>query len=274
MKFFPFEMCFKVAAMAAVALVAGVPGRAAATEAAMQGEALSAKGVLAKLKSAYPGQRFEIEGDALVWPDGTRMKADDGKGKKPFDAWLADPDLADMLEVPYPVGAAAEAPALNSDPGRARTKAFFDKMYGDCRKGEVKPHLTRITWLKKKAPQTLEVTTVNDVAKKLEAVSDELDALPHSFDRFLSPAAGTYNCRVIAGTDRTSAHGAGIAIDIATRHSHYWRWAKGGGAEPIAFKNEIPIEIVRIFEKHGFIWGGRWYHYDTMHFEYRPELLF
>ena len=26
-------------------------------------------------------------------------------------------------------------------------------------------------------------------------------------------------------------------------------------------------------EKHGFIWGGRWYHYDTMHFEYRPELL-
>ena len=33
------------------------------------------------------------------------------------------------------------------------------------------------------------------------------------------------------------------------------------------------MEIVRIFEKHGFIWGGRWYHYDTMHFEYRPELL-
>ncbi len=33
------------------------------------------------------------------------------------------------------------------------------------------------------------------------------------------------------------------------------------------------MEIVRIFEKHGFIWGGRWYHYDTMHFEYRPELV-
>jgi hypothetical protein len=27
------------------------------------------------------------------------------------------------------------------------------------------------------------------------------------------------------------------------------------------------------FEAEGFIWGGRWYHYDTMHFEYRPELL-
>jgi len=37
--------------------------------------------------------------------------------------------------------------------------------------------------------------------------------------------------------------------------------------------SQIPIQIVRIFEKHGFIWGGYWYHYDTMHFEYRPELL-
>ena len=32
-------------------------------------------------------------------------------------------------------------------------------------------------------------------------------------------------------------------------------------------------KIVEIFERHGFIWGGKWYHYDTMHFEYRPELL-
>jgi hypothetical protein len=30
---------------------------------------------------------------------------------------------------------------------------------------------------------------------------------------------------------------------------------------------------VAVFERHGFIWGGRWAHYDTMHFEYRPELL-
>lgn len=27
------------------------------------------------------------------------------------------------------------------------------------------------------------------------------------------------------------------------------------------------------FERHGFIWGAKWYHYDSMHFEYRPELL-
>jgi hypothetical protein len=41
----------------------------------------------------------------------------------------------------------------------------------------------------------------------------------------------------------------------------------------IPYRNVIPQGIVDIFEKHGFIWGGKWYHYDTMHFEYRPELV-
>jgi hypothetical protein len=36
-----------------------------------------------------------------------------------------------------------------------------------------------------------------------------------------------------------------------------WRNDKPGKDGTIAFKNEIPMEIVRIFEKHGFIWGGR-----------------
>ena len=39
------------------------------------------------------------------------------------------------------------------------------------------------------------------------------------------------------------------------------------------WRNRIPPEIIDIFERHGFIWGGKWYHFDTMHFEYRPELI-
>jgi hypothetical protein len=35
----------------------------------------------------------------------------------------------------------------------------------------------------------------------------------------------------------------------------------------------MAAEIVLTFERHGFIWGGKWGHFDTMHFEYRPELL-
>jgi hypothetical protein len=47
----------------------------------------------------------------------------------------------------------------------------------------------------------------------------------------------------------------------------------GDSARLVPYRNRIPHRIVEIFERHGFIWGGKWYHYDTMHFEYRPELL-
>ncbi|MBK5650550.1 MAG: M15 family metallopeptidase [Rhizobium sp.] len=72
-----------------------------------------------------------------------------------------------------------------------------------------------------------------------------------------------------------SMHGYAAAIDLNLKVSDYWLWAaKGDGkAKTIPYKNRMPREIVDIFERHGFIWGGKWYHYDTMHFEYRPELL-
>jgi hypothetical protein len=227
----------------------------------------------ARLLAAYPTLLERIEDGVLVWRDGTRMALDDGKGRKAFADWLEHPDIEDMLAVPYPAGAPADPPAKDTDPGRARNAAFFDKVYGDCRKGEVEKNLTPVVWLPKKSGRKLPVSKINGAAKALEAVSRELDELPASFDVYLYPSAGTYNCRVIAGTDRVSAHGHGIAIDIALKHSDYWRNATAGKDGVLAYKNKIPMEIVRIFEKHGFIWGGRWYHYDTMHFEYRPELL-
>ncbi len=226
-----------------------------------------------RLLEAYPGLLERIDGNDLVWRDGTRMLLDDGTGDKPFEQWLDSPDVADMFAIPYPVGAEPKPPAKDIDPGRARTAAFFDKVYGDCRQGAVEKNLTTVEWLPTKAKQKLPFNKMNGAAAALAAASRELDALAPSFDVFLTPSAGTYNCRVIAGTNRVSAHGHAIAIDIALKRSHYWRNDKPGKDGTIAYKNEIPMEIVRIFEKHGFIWGGRWYHYDTMHFEYRPELI-
>jgi hypothetical protein len=225
-----------------------------------------------RLLKAYPDQLERIDGNELVWKDGTSTPLDDGKGDKPFDAWLEHPDIADMFAKPYPAGSAAVPPTKDDDPGRARNAAFFDKIYGNCRAGEVEKNLTSVAWLPAKTKQRLAFSKVNGAARALQAVSAELDALPASFDVYLYPSAGTYNCRVIAGTSRVSAHGHGIAIDIALPRAHYWRNAAPGEDGAIAYKNEIPMEIVRIFENHGFIWGGRWYHYDTMHFEYRPEL--
>jgi hypothetical protein len=252
-------------------LVAAATLLAAGTDVCAAGE-LSGEDQ-ARLLAAYPDQLKGIDGGDLVWRDGTRMPLDDGKGDKPFAEWLERPDIADMFSQPYPAGGAATPPAANTDPGRARNATFFDKAYGDCRAGEVAKSLDTVAWLPKRSKQRLPFNRINGAAQALQAVSAELDELPAAFDVFLVPSAGTYNCRVIAGTDRVSAHGHAIAIDIALKRSHYWRNDLPGKNGALGYRNEIPIEVVRIFEKHGFIWGGRWYHYDTMHFEYRPELL-
>ena len=34
-----------------------------------------------------------------------------------------------------------------------------------------------------------------------------------------------------------------------------------------------PETFIEAFERRGFVWGGKWFFYDTMHFEYRPEIL-
>jgi hypothetical protein len=225
------------------------------------------------LVAAYPATLAPAQGNHIVFKDGTQLLFDDGEGAKDFATLLDRPDIEDMFAIPHPRGRPPEPPALNADPGRIRSEAFFKAMYGDCAKGEVARHLVEVVWLPKRSGARIMMTRINGVAERLAAVSAELDALPDRFAKFLTPAAGTYNCRPIAGTGRASAHGLGIAIDIAVAHAHYWRWTGPGHDGRYAYRNAIPPEIVAIFEKHGFIWGGRWYHYDTMHFEYRPEIL-
>ncbi len=232
-----------------------------------------APGLDALVKS-YPDFLERVEGNELVWKDGERMVIDDGKGEKDFETRLDSADIKDQFHWPYPLGRAGTPPGMNSDPGRVRYAPLFDKMYGKCtQSGGESGRFIEIAWPPGRGGQKLKVSVVNGVAAQLSKVSEELDKLPPQFLKFLAPSAGTLNCRVIAGTDRVSTHGYGIAIDINAEHSDYWRWSKAGAGDARSYNNRIPWEIVEIFEKHGFIWGGKWYHYDTMHFEYRPELI-
>ena len=225
------------------------------------------------LVAAYPDFLAGHEGNDIVWRDGARTPFDDGTGEKSFDARLEAPDLEDMFYAPYPPGRSGLPPAFQSDPGRVRFQPLFARMYGDCTKGEVSSNLVDVVWLRSRGGQILKATRINGVAQKLQAISDELDKLPAEFMPYLIPSAGTVNCRTVAGTTRISAHGMGIAIDIAVARADYWRWTRPDAGGTYAHRNRIPWEIVEVFERHGFIWGGKWYHYDTMHFEYRPEIV-
>jgi hypothetical protein len=227
---------------------------------------------LARLVASYPDFLDRIDGNELVWKDGTRMRVDDGNGKKSLEEMLDHPDIKDMFAMVYPAGEGIP-PRIDFDPGRVHYAPLFTKMYGDCQASDLVAKGADVVWLKSKYGKTVKFSRVNGAAAALQRVSDELDQLPARFTEFLVPTQGTFNCRTIAGTNRMSEHGLGIAIDIAARHSAYWRWSKRDANGKIIYRNEIPWEIVRIFEKHGFIWGGKWYHFDTMHFEYRPELI-
>jgi hypothetical protein len=220
---------------------------------------------------AYPGFLAGRDASHLIWRDGERMLIDDGK-QKDFEQLLNTPDLEDQFHWPYPKGQATYAPpARNQDPGRVRYEPLFKKMYGQ-NAAAVQKHLVSIPWMPKTTNLKVQVSSINGVDKKLAAVSRELDELPPELKKYASKTAGTFNWRPIAGTQRLSTHAFGTAIDLNTDYAHYWKWDKGG-REPLKYQNKFPKEIIDIFERHGFIWGGNWYHYDTMHFEYRPEFL-
>jgi len=213
----------------------------------------------------YPSIK-NIKDNSVYFMDGSSLAYDDKK-EKSFDEKLENADIEDMFTGKYPAFAPITPPSLNDDPGRFRNDAFLKKLYGESKK-EIEKNLTEVVWLPSHGGKKLKFNQNENASAQLQKVSDELDRLPEKYMKYLTNPAGTYYYRKIAGTSRLSAHSYGIAIDLETHYSRYWRWDK-----TYTFHNEFPKEIIDIFEKHGFVWGGRWYHYDTMHFEYRPELF-
>ena len=88
--------------------------------------------------------------------------------------------------------------------------------------------------------------------------------------------------RGIAGTATRSQHSWGLAVDLEPAsyegRQAYWRWTRawnrsGWHRTPLEQRWSPPASVIAIFERHGFLWGGKWAHFDNIHFEYRPEIL-
>jgi hypothetical protein len=220
----------------------------------------------------YP-QIKTYENNRIIFKDGSSLLYDDGK-KKSVKELLENPDLEDQFTYAYSSDTSFKPLQVNFDPGRIRNEEFFKKIYGS-KKESVRSNLKSIAWCPKIAGQTIRITNVNGIAEKVKQLSADIDKHPE-FAKYIKNIGGTFNWRNIAGTSRISMHSFGMTIDINTSFSHYWQWDCDCTNEDahVKYKNSIPLKLVQIFEKHGFIWGGKWYHYDTMHFEYRPELIF
>lgn len=120
----------------------------------------------------------------------------------------------------------------------------------------------------------------------LARVSTELSGLRRSnpevraFLRDLVEMNG-YNFRNVEGTRSRSYHSYGLAVDLIPRgyggKETYWMWAANRASRwweiPYERRWMVPPKVVDAFERQGFVWGGKWLLFDTMHFEYRPEIL-
>ncbi|CAN5273413.1 hypothetical protein BH09MYX1_BH09MYX1_47950 [soil metagenome] len=212
--------------------------------------------------------RRDPTGWVVVLADGVVLPYHDGT-TRPEERYR-NPTIEDLFEQRYHVGTITPAPE-GYDPGRVRNDAIFLSAFGHDA-AEVQRALVTVMI----AGKAFAVhRKIQEPLKRVSArIATALMKKPSLADYFEKPG-GTFNWRLIAGTDTLSNHAWAAAIDLDVPHSSYWRNEPGvaSGAKPIVWKNRYPQEIVDAFEAEGFIWGGRWFHFDTMHFEYRPELL-
>lgn len=206
-----------------------------------------------------------MSGKTLVWNDGK---------SKSFAEKLNSPDLKDLQTLGYPAFRSINVPpSYNEDPGRIRHEPLLKLVYGNT-KGEVRNNLISINWVSNSNVKWVQFNKQNGAAHALKQVVHALEQLPAPYHKYFTNIGGTFLYRNIAGTHRLSPHSFGIAIDLNVDYGDYWYFTKNNSlSSRIPYKNRMPQAIVDIFERYCFIWGGRWYHYDTMHFEYRPELF-
>ncbi len=232
----------------------------------------AAKRDLLALKMAYPEDitGFEKDGTTItvVMRGGEKIVYDDGKAKS-FAEKLGDADIQDTMEIPYPLESIETLKSGEDDPGRIRCYALLKAVYGDSQ-SEVESRLDSAETDAGHCP----FNESNGAAEALTAAFEDAGALmkddPAIFG-FVYPMSGTFNYRVIAGTGTLSPHAFGIAVDLCRDSRDYWQWASREQGQNRL--DEYPRKLVGVFESHGFIWGGKWAHFDFLHFEYRPELI-
>jgi hypothetical protein len=161
-----------------------------------------------------------------------------------------------------------------------RSNYFLDALWQASNRVETENMLERITFLGKQTRvhqfllENLDrvETQILDAAKTDPEVQEWINSI--------NTLEG-YGWRNIADTQSRSYHSYGIAIDILPRlldgRQTYWLWTSHHRADwwNVSYNERYhpPQAVIHAFEVNGFIWGGKWPLFDTMHFEYRPEIL-
>lgn len=225
------------------------------------------------LTQAYPNISSVTNG-VITFVDGATMPVGI-MSDLPFTQKIQNPSVADQLSQVYPLD--FKIPKQYDDAGRIRNDDLFKQLYGKSAQ-EVKNNLVLVNW--QPSGKKIQFNKQNNASVQLEKVGNEIAKYPE-LKSYVATSLGSFNWRYIAGTKRLSNHSFGIAIDFKLpKNLHkYWRW-DGCTTEdkvcsyPKQLITDLKMnDVVKIFENYGFIWGGKWASYDSVHFEYRPELI-
>jgi len=162
----------------------------------------------------------------------------------------------------------------------SRSVSFLGVLLNASTRKETEKQIVEINFLGK-------TTRVHKVIQpKLAIIEEQIqeaaktDKTIQAWIEKLAPVGGYY-WRVIAKTKSRSYHSFGLAIDLLPESlddkESYWLWASQERDDwwnvPYSERYHPPEKVIKIFEAYGFVWGGKWDMFDTMHFEYRPEVF-
>ncbi|HTH14668.1 MAG TPA: M15 family metallopeptidase [Spirochaetia bacterium] len=234
--------------------------------------------------SPLPGSGIAIGGKSFVWAEGRILSP---ALQSDWVRWAPQPFYEYPAKVPnvarWTDAQVAQAEAHLADrrsQNLARNSDFFDTLWSIHDRGSADDNQQK-TWflgLKVTVHKSL-VVPLQHIEKRLTVTRREDPDL----DQFLSSLVRLegYNYRDIAETQSRSNHAYGAAIDLIPRsygsRNPYWLWAPqdspGWYRTAWSKRWEPHPTVVRYFEDEGFVWGGKWLMFDTIHFEYRPEIL-
>ncbi len=212
---------------------------------------------------------FLLAGKAIHFQDG-RMLAEGGLNRR---------HRCDPIFYRYPLEMPTEPPPLPDGPVRFCTDVQ-EALWGRS-ESEIRKHARSTRFIERRI-------FVNDVvADALQKVERDILAVAEYDPEVASwidetETAFSFVDRGIAGTATRSQHAWGLALDLVPasydRQQVYWRWTRAWSPRswhrtPLEQRWSPPVRVIEIFERHGFLWGGKWAHFDNIHFEYRPEIL-
>ena len=162
---------------------------------------------------------------------------------------------------------------------RTRSPLFFDTLWRARNHEESWDRVKQIRFLGHTVMIHYSILTELSLVEEQILKASRTSSAVRQWIQSLNTVEG-WSWRSVASSGSRSFHSYGVAIDLLPKSlgglQTYWFWTAqytDWWTVPYTARFHPPQEVIDAFESFGFVWGGKWRYYDTMHFEYRPEVF-